>query len=237
MRPGQRVVVIFEGRDAAGKGGTITRITEYLNPRHVRVVALPSPERPRAHPVVLPAVRRAAAGGRGDRAVRPVLVQPRGRRAGDGLLHLRAAPALPAPVPDLRAHADRGRDHLRKYWFSVSDEEQERRFASRVSDPLRQWKFSENDLMIRAKWEEVSRAKDEMFVHTDLDEAPWFVVEADVKRHARLNMIAHLLSSIPYHAPHRAPVELPPRPPAKEYERPPRELSRSVPDHAASLAG
>ena len=96
--------------------------------------------------------------------------------------------------------------------------------------------FSENDLKIREKWEEVSRAKDEMFVHTDLDESPWYVVEADVKRHARLNMIAHLLSTIPYQAPDRPIVELPPRPHGHDYQRPPRELFRAVPDHAAALA-
>ena len=106
---GARVVIVFEGRDAAGKGGTIKRVTEYLNPRVARIAALPGADRARAHPVVLPALRRAPAGGRRDRAVRPQLVQPRRRRAGDGLLHAGGAPAVPAPVPDLRADARRGR--------------------------------------------------------------------------------------------------------------------------------
>jgi hypothetical protein len=100
---------------------------------------------------------------------------------------------------------------------------------------MRSWKFSENDLKTREKWVEFSRAKDEMFRHTDTDASPWYVVEADVKRHARLNMIAHLLDSIDYELVHRPPIHLPPRPPAEDYERPPRELFRSVPDHAATL--
>jgi polyphosphate kinase len=233
---GQRVVVIFEGRDAAGKGGTINRITEYLNPRHVRVVALPSPsDRERTQWYFQRYVEQLPAAGEivlFDRSwynravVEPVMgyctVQQH-------RLFLRQCPTFERMLMDDGIL-------LRKYWFSVSDEEQERRFASRVSDPLRRWKFSENDLKIREKWEEVSRAKDEMFVHTDLDESPWYVVEADVKRHARLNMIAHLLSTIPYRAPHRPIVELPPRPHGHDYQRPPRELFRAVPDHAAALA-
>ncbi|MGI8994677.1 MAG: polyphosphate kinase 2, partial [Nocardioidaceae bacterium] len=124
---------------------------------------------------------------------------------------------------------------LRKYWFSVSDEEQEKRFQSRVSDPMRSWKFSENDLLARARWVDFSRAKDEMFVHTDLPESPWYVVEADVKRNARLNMMAHLLSTLPYVAQQRPTIELPARPPAADYERPGRNLFHAVPDHASAL--
>ena len=124
---------------------------------------------------------------------------------------------------------------LVKYWFSVSDEEQERRFRSRLEDPLRQWKFSPNDLLTREKWVEFSRAKDEMFVHTDIPEAPWYVVEADIKRHARLNMIAHLLSVLPYEHVAVPQIVLPPRPPAQDYERPPRELFHQVPDYVANL--
>jgi hypothetical protein len=124
---------------------------------------------------------------------------------------------------------------LRKYWFSVSDEEQERRFRSRVSDPMRQWKFSENDLLARARWVEFSRAKDEMFVFTDLPEAPWYVIEADDKRRARINMISHLLESLPYERIERPTITLPPRPPAQDYQRPPRELFNQVPDRAEQL--
>jgi len=234
---GQRVVVVFEGRDAAGKGGTITRITEYLNPRHVRVTALPTPsDRERTQWYFQRYVEQLPAAGEivlFDRSwynravVEPVMGYC---TAQQHRLFLRQCPAFERMLIDDGIL-------LRKYWFSVSDEEQERRLAARLSDPLRRWKFSANDLMIREKWEAVSRAKDEMFVHTDLDESPWYVVEADDKRRARLNMIAHLLSTIPYVAPEWGRVELPPRPPGHDYQRPPRELFRSVPDHAATLKG
>jgi polyphosphate kinase 2 (PPK2 family) len=124
---------------------------------------------------------------------------------------------------------------LIKYWFSVGDGEQERRFRSRLEDPMRRWKLSPIDLETRARWVEFSRAKDEMFIHTDTPEAPWYVVEGDDKRRARLNCIAHLLSIVPYTDVIDAPLELPPRPSAQDYERPPRELFRYVPDHAATL--
>jgi hypothetical protein len=124
---------------------------------------------------------------------------------------------------------------LRKYWFSVSDAEQQRRFRSRLADPMRRWKLSPMDLESITRWEDYSRAKDEMFVHTDIPEAPWYVVESEDKRRARINMIAHLLSTVPYHEVQRPPLELPPRPPSKGYERPPREMQTAVPDHAATL--
>jgi hypothetical protein len=124
---------------------------------------------------------------------------------------------------------------LRKYWFSVSDAEQERRFKSRLSDPMRQWKLSPMDLESITRWEDYSRAKDEMFVHTDIPEAPWYVVEADDKRRARLNMIAHLLTTVPYVDVRRTPLALPSRPPPKGYQRTPREMQTYIPDHAATL--
>ena len=124
---------------------------------------------------------------------------------------------------------------LIKYWFSVSDEEQERRFASRMKDPMRRWKLSPMDLESRTRWVEYSRAKDEMFVHTDIPEAPWYTVEADDKRRARLNCISHLLAQIPYSDVHTAPLELPSRPPGGDYQRPPRDLYRAVPDVADQL--
>ena len=124
---------------------------------------------------------------------------------------------------------------LIKYWFSVSDEEQERRFASRMEDPMRRWKLSPMDLESRTRWVEYSRAKDEMFVHTDIPEAPWYTVEADDKRRARLNCISHLLAQIPYSDVHTAPLELPSRPPGGDYQRPPRDLYRAVPDVADQL--
>jgi polyphosphate kinase 2 (PPK2 family) len=124
---------------------------------------------------------------------------------------------------------------LRKYWFSVSDDEQESRFKSRLEDPMRQWKLSPMDLDSITRWEDYSRAKDAMMVHTDTPESPWFVVEADDKRRARLNMIHHLLSTIPYEQVMRPPLELPHRPKSSGYVRPPRDLSNYVPDYAANL--
>jgi len=126
---------------------------------------------------------------------------------------------------------------LRKYWFSVSDEEQERRLLSRDEDPLRRWKLSGLDLESISHWEDYSRAKDEMFVHTDIPEAPWYVVESDDKRRARINMIAHLLSSISYIPVQRPVVKLPKRQPSQGYVRVPRDLQTYVPDHAATLTG
>jgi polyphosphate kinase 2 (PPK2 family) len=125
--------------------------------------------------------------------------------------------------------------HLTKYWFSVSDEEQELRFKARVDDPMKRWKLSETDLYSRTKWVEYSRAKDDMFVHTDIPESPWFTVEADDKRSARLNCIAHLLSRIPYKEKKLEKIKIPPRQPNEGYERPPRGIYTYVPDHADSL--
>src|SRR5262249_35130855 len=126
---------------------------------------------------------------------------------------------------------------LRKYWFSVSDSEQQRRFQSRLEDPMRQWKLSPMDLESITRWEDYSRAKDEMFVQTDIPEAPWYVVESDDKRRARITMIAHLLSTIAYRDVRRVPLTLPDRPKPKGYVRAPRELQTYVPDHAATLTG
>jgi polyphosphate kinase len=124
---------------------------------------------------------------------------------------------------------------LRKYGFSVSDQKQERRFRSRLEDPVRRWKLSLMGLESIRRWEDYSRAKDDMFVHTDTAYPPWYLVEADDKRSARINMIAHLLSPVPYYDVQRTPLELPPRPSVPTYVRPPRELYRSVPDHGAEL--
>jgi polyphosphate kinase len=126
---------------------------------------------------------------------------------------------------------------LRKYWFSVSDTEQELRFRSRLQDPMRRWKLSPMDLESISRWEEYSRAKDEMFLHTDIPEAPWYVVESEDKRRARINMIAHLISTVPYHEVQRVPLELPPRLPSTGYRRIPREMQTHVPDHADALVG
>ncbi len=232
---GRRVVVVFEGRDAAGKGSTVKRVTEYLNPRVARIVALPVPtERERTQWYFqryiehLPAAGEIALFDRswynraGVERVMGYCTPEEYRR----FLH---------QCPEFERMLVEDGILLRKYWFSVSDDEQERRFESRLSDPLRRWKFSANDLLARERWVDFSRAKDEMFVHTDIPEAPWFVVEADVKRHARLNMIAHLLSSLPYQPVPTEPIVLPPRPPAQDYRRPPRELFTQVPDYVSEL--
>jgi polyphosphate kinase 2 len=231
----QRVVVVFEGRDAAGKGSAIKRITEYLSPRVARISALPIPtERQRTQWYFQRYVEQLPAAGEivlfdrswynraGVERVMGYCTPDEYRR------FLRQCPIFERMLVEDGIH-------LRKYWFSVSDEEQERRFRSRLEDPLRQWKFSPNDLETRDRWVEFSRAKDEMFVHTDIPECPWYVVEADIKRHARLDMIHHLLTTLPYVQQELPVIELPPRPPAADYERPPRELFHQVPDYAATL--
>ena len=234
---GARVVIVFEGRDAAGKGGTIKRITEYLSPRIARIAALPAPsdrergmwyfQRYIAH---LPA--------RGE-----IVLFDRSwyNRAGvekvmgfctpaEHILFLRQTPIFEQMLIDDGII-------LRKYWFSVSDDEQLRRFRSRLHDPVRQWKLSPMDLESVYRWEDYSRAKDEMMVHTDTPMSPWFIVESDIKRNARLNMIAHLLSTIDYHEVDLPTVDLPDRPIVGNYRRPARELSTYDPDHAAALIG
>ena len=232
---GQRVVVVFEGRDAAGKGSTIKRVTQYLNPRVARIVALPTPtERQRTQWYFQRYVEQLPAAGE-------IVLFDRSwyNRAGvervmgyaspeEYRLFLRQCPVFERMLVEDGIH-------LSKYWFSVSDDEQERRFRARLEDPLRQWKLSENDLLARQRWADFSRAKDEMFVHTDIHEAPWYVIEADIKRHARLNLISHLLGSLPYQRVARPTIVLPPRPPAGDYQRPPRTLFQQVPDYAGSL--
>jgi polyphosphate kinase len=231
-----RLLVIFEGRDAAGKGSAIKRVTEYLNPRVARIVALPAPtERERGEWYFQRYVAHLPAAGEivlMDRSWynRGVVERVMGFCTPQEYRRFLAQ----CPVFE-RLLVDDG-ILLRKYWFSVSDAEQERRFQSRRDDPMRRWKLSPMDVESIARWADYSRAKDEMFVHTDIAEAPWWVVEADDKRRARLNLIAHLLSTVPYAPVDRVPVELPSRPAAADYVRPPRELFHSVPDHSASLA-
>jgi polyphosphate kinase 2 len=232
---GARIVVIFEGRDAAGKGSTIKRVTAYLNPRVARIVALPAPtERHRGEWYFQRYVEQLPAAGE-------IVLMDRSwyNRAGVERVMGFCTPdehkrfLAQCPVFE-RLLVDDG-ILLRKYWFSVSDEEQERRFKSRLKDPMRRWKLSPMDLQSILRWEDYSRAKDDMFVHTDTAESPWYSVEADDKRRARINMIAHLLGSVPYVDVQHPPLELPHRPKATNYTRPPRELYRAVPDHAATL--
>lgn len=216
-----KVCVIFEGRDAAGKGGVIKRITRRLNPRIVRVVALGKPSEterqqwyfqryadhlPTAGEMIL-----------FDRSWynRANVERVMGFCTDDEYREFLRA------CPEFERMLVRSGIKLIKYWFSVGDEEQERRFQRRNHDPMRRWKLSPMDLDARAKWVEYSRAKDAMFMYTDIEEAPWYVVNADVKRHARLNCISHLLSLIPYEDLTPDPVELPPRQEDPGYERPP----------------
>jgi polyphosphate kinase len=234
---GTRVVVVFEGRDAAGKGGVIKRITQYTNPRITRIVALPKPtERERTewyfqrYVAELPAAGEIVLFDRSwyNRAgVEKVLgfCTPEEHRR-----FLRQCPVFE------RLLIEEG-INLIKYWFSVSDQEQERRFKARIDDRMRRWKLSETDLYSRTRWVDYSRAKDEMFVHTDVAEAPWYVVEADDKRSARLNCIAHLLSKIPYQEKPLPEIEIPERQSDEGYVRPPLNMYTYVPDHAASLVG
>lgn len=233
---GARLVVIFEGRDAAGKGGAIKRITEYLSPRVARVAALPVPtDRERGQWYYQRYIDHLPTKGE-------IVLFDRSwyNRAGiekvmgfctpqEHALFLRQTPIFEQMLIDDGIV-------LRKYWFSVSEAEQLRRFKARLDDPVRRWKLSPIDLESVYRWEDYSRAKDEMMVHTDTPASPWYVVESDIKRHARLNMMAHLLSTIPYRDVEAPKVELPRRPVVSgNYRRPPRELSRFVDDYAATL--
>jgi polyphosphate kinase len=235
---GIRVVVVFEGRDGAGKGGTIKRITEYLNPRFVRIAALPAPtDRERGQWYYQRYVAQLPTKGE-------IVLFDRSwyNRAGvekvmgfctpqEHALFLQQTPIFEQMLIDDGIL-------LRKYWFSVSEDEQLRRFRARRSDPVRQWKLSPMDLEALYKWEDYSRARDEMLAHTDKPYSPWYLVESDIKKHARLNMISHLLSTIDYRPVKLPKVKLPAHPiKTGDYQRPPRELSTYVDDHVATLIG
>ena len=232
-----RIIVIFEGRDAAGKGSTIKRVTQYLNPRIARIAALPAPtEREQSQWYFQRYIEHLPAAGQ-------IVLFDRSWYNRAGVEHVMgfctkeeyARFLHQCPIFE-RLLVEDG-VLLRKYWFSVSDAEQQERFRSRLEDPMRRWKLSPMDLESVTRWEDYSRAKDEMMLHTDIPEAPWYVVESDDKRRARINMIAHLLSTIPYHDVKRSQLKLPHRPPAKGYVRVPREMQTYVPDHAAGLDG
>lgn len=233
---GARVLVLFEGRDAAGKGGAIKRIVQYLNPRSARVVALPTPsERERGQWYYQRYIERLPTAGE-------IVLMDRSwyNRAGVEKVMEYCTPdqyeRFLEQTPTLeRMLVDDG-IILVKYWFSVSDTEQEKRFKSRLKDPVRRWKLSETDLASITKWEDYSRAKDAMFAATDTPEAPWWTVESDDKRSSRLNTIAHLLSRVPYEQSEPAKVTIPDRPDANETDRPDIDEQNFVPDHAKSLA-
>lgn len=227
---GLRVVVLFEGRDAAGKGGVIKRITETLNPRYVRVVALATPtEKEKTQWYFQRYVAHLPAAGEMvlfDRSWynRAGVERVMGFCTEDEYREFFRA------CPQFEQMLIRSGIILIKYWFSVSDEEQERRFQARINDPTRRWKLSPMDVEARARWVEYSKAKDEMFAHTDTKQSPWWVVNADDKKRARLNCIHHLLSAIPYEDLTPEPIVLPPRQDHKGYVRPPLSDQTFVPE-------
>ncbi len=230
-REGLKIVVIFEGRDAAGKGGVIKRITQHLNPRICRVVALPVPterestqwyfQRYCAH---LPAAGEIVLFDRSwyNRAgVERVM----------GFCTEEEYDEFMRSCPEFEGMLQRSGIKLIKYWFSVSDEEQEKRFNSRLNEPHKRWKLSPMDMESRSKWVDYSKAKDDMFAGTDTEPSPWFVVDADSKRLARLNCIRHFLNQIEYEDITPEPVELPRRESSQGYIRPPFSTQTMVPNY------
>lgn len=228
---GLKVVVIFEGRDAAGKGGVIKRIQQHLNPRICRVEALPAPtEREKTQWYFQRYVAQLPAAGE-------MVLFDRSwyNRAGVervmGFCTEEEYREFLRTCPEFERMLVRSGIILIKYWFSVSDEEQERRFQSRLTQPHKRWKLSPMDLESRTRWVEYSKAKDEMFAHTDIKQAPWYVVNADIKKHARLNCIRHLLEMIPYEDLTPKPITLPERKTAGSYVRPPMGDQTFVPSY------
>ena len=227
---GLKVVVIFEGRDAAGKGGVIKRITERLNPRVVRVVALGTPsDREKTQWWFQRYVAELPAAGEMvlfDRSwynrglVEPVM----------GFCTEEEYREFLRSCPEFERMLVRSGIMVIKYWFSVSDAEQERRFQGRISDPVKRWKLSPVDVQGRSRWVDFSKAKDTLFAHTDIKQAPWYVVDADSKKAARLNCISHLLSLIPYETVPWEDVELPERQSGVGYVRPPITDQTFVPE-------
>ncbi|MDO4254547.1 MAG: polyphosphate kinase 2 [Kocuria sp.] len=231
----QRVVVIFEGRDAAGKGGAIKRVTEYLNPRIARIAALPAPtERQKTQWYFQRYIEHLPAAGEivlfdrswynraGVERVMGFCTPQEYRR------FLRQCPIFERMLVEDGII-------LVKYWFSVSGDEQYKRFESRMEDPMRHWKLSPMDLESITRWEDYSRARDAMLVHTDIPECPWNFVEAEDKRRARINMIADLLDRVPWSRVERPEITLPKRPSTSGYRRPDRSLQHEVPDHASAV--
>jgi polyphosphate kinase 2 len=227
---GRRLVVLFEGRDTAGKGGVIKRVTEFLNPRTCRVAAVPTPtEREQSQWYFQRYVAHLPAGGE-------IVLFDRSWYNRAGVEHVMGYCTQEQYeeflrfCPSFEQALQNDGIILVKYWLSVSDEEQERRFEKRLADPRKRWKFSPTDLQARARWVDYAEAKDRMIARTDSDNSPWYVVEADDKRTARLNLISHLLSVVPYEHPAAGkPIKLPPRQ-RRKYERPPRQSERLVPE-------
>ncbi len=225
-----KVVVLFEGRDAAGKGGVIKRLTQHLNPRICRVAALPAPtEREKTQWYFQRYVSHLPAEGEivlFDRSWynRAGVERVMGFCSDDEYWEFLRS------CPEFERMLIRSGTILIKYWFSVSDDVQEERFQSRLTDPLKRWKLSPMDLESRLKWEAYSKAKDEMFAHTDIKQAPWYVVKSDIKKHARLNCISHFLSRIPYKDLTPEKIILAKRAESRGYIRPPMSDQTFVPD-------
>jgi polyphosphate kinase 2 len=226
---GLRVAVLFEGRDTAGKGGAIKRISEKTNPRVVRTVALGKPtDREKTQWYFQRYVAQLPAGGE-------MVLFDRSwyNRAGVervmGFCTEEEYEEFMRSAPRFEEMLQRSGLILVKYWLSISDEEQEGRFKARIEDPAKQWKLSPMDLEARARWVDYAKAKDEMFAYTDTKDSPWFVVEADDKRTARLNLISHLLEQVPYEPVPQEKIELPPRQ-ERAYVRPPVDTQTFVPE-------
>jgi polyphosphate kinase len=225
-----KVVALFEGRDAAGKGGVIKRITQHLNPRICRIAALPAPtERQKSQWYFQRYIDHLPAEGE-------IVLFDRSwyNRAGvERVMNFCSDEEyweFLRSCPEFERMLMRSGIILVKYWFSVSDDVQEERFQSRLTDPLKRWKLSPMDLESRLKWEAYSKAKDEMFAHTDIKQAPWHVVKSDVKKHARLNCISHFLSVIPYKDLSPTEIKLAKRTESRGYIRPPMSDQTFVPD-------
>ncbi|HUA11500.1 MAG TPA: polyphosphate kinase 2 [Solirubrobacteraceae bacterium] len=228
---GARLVVLFEGRDTAGKDGAIKRVTEYLNPRTCRTVSVPTPdEREKTQWFFQRYVEHLPSAGE-------IVLFNRSWYNRAGVEHVLGYCSQEQYeeflrfCPQFEQALQNDGIRLVKYWLSVSDEEQERRFERRLTNPRKRWKFSPTDLQARARWVDYAEAKDRMFAYTDTDESPWWVIEADDKREARINLIAHLLSLVPYEHVHEGALpELPPRQ-ERPYVRPPKQTQRFVPMH------
>jgi len=225
-----KVVVIFEGRDAAGKGGTIKRITECLNPRVCRVIALGTPsDREKTQWFFQRYVGYLPAGGEMMLFDRSWYNRAGVEKVMGFCTHEEYVEFLRS-CPEFECMLQRAGIILIKYWFSVSDEEQEKRFQERIKNPLKRWKISPMDLEARSRWVEYSKAKDDMFNATDIEESPWYVVNSDDKRSAHINCISHLLSQVPYKDLTPVKIELPPRQHEMDYERPPMRLQNFIPN-------
>lgn len=227
---GEKIVVLFEGRDAAGKGGVIKRITQSLNPRVVKVIALGKPtEREESQWYFQRYVAHLPGAGEMclfDRS----WYNAAGVDRVMNFLNPEQVQEFLRSCPDFEKMLICSGIRIIKFWFSVSSKEQDRRFQERIENPMKRWKFSPMDLKSRDRWEDYSQAKDEMMAATNTEECSWWVVEADDKRRARLNAIAQLLDLIPYRDIPKVDFKLPPRPEARGYSRPPKGIQHFVPE-------